>query len=264
MEPFDDHTDEMGRGLTFDQAEAALTGQVPAGADPAVTDAAAVVAGLRQSLLVEPPPSVADRHLAAMLAARPVAPSPLAPAEVRPSLRTRVLRWAAVAGIAGGVTLSGGLAAAGNLPGPLQDRVSGAAGWLGIDLPRSSPPEPVPAAEPDQQDPPATHGDAVTEAVEGSGTGRERGEEVSGTADPFDRGGHTPPVDSPPAAGGATGPARAPAGPPAALPDDVPSEHPTAGRPPDRPAGDAGDGERPADTPPEGGAERAPDPPGRP
>jgi hypothetical protein len=111
------------------------------GDDDTTTDPewAALVGVLRRTYLQDPAPEVAARHLAAMAEA------------TRPRRRRRRLVVAAAA--AGAVSLAGGatLAAAGELPAPLQTQVAGLAGRVHISLPSppvNDPPEPEPAPGP--------------------------------------------------------------------------------------------------------------------
>gem|GEM_PF-3333490 len=92
-----------------------------------------IAADLRAAFLVEPDPVMAERHVAAMVAASEARRAPSAI-----SLATHRSRKALVAaGVAGAVLLgSAGVAAAsGNLPGPLQRAVASACRPVGIDLP---------------------------------------------------------------------------------------------------------------------------------
>jgi uncharacterized membrane protein YgcG len=151
MDAFDDYEDEMFRRLTADRADAIIEGRGRSD-DPLATDLSAALEDLRLELLEEPSPDVADRHLAAMVAASR-APSAveglvadpagrgamsIKPAEFRnPKVARRRLR-VAVVGLAACFVLVGGLAAAGALPGPAQDAVADAAELVGFDLPGGS------------------------------------------------------------------------------------------------------------------------------
>jgi len=138
MDVFGDYEDEMGR-LSDEQIEEILSGAEPE--DPSVARQAALFAEIKQSLLAEPAPEVAARHLAAMAAA---AGGPeLGQASTLPrrtSMRTLTRRRIAVLGLAAGLTLTGGIAAAaaGVLPGPAQDAMASVASRVGITLPHST------------------------------------------------------------------------------------------------------------------------------
>jgi hypothetical protein len=105
--------DEVGVGLDADHLPA-----LPA-----------IAADLRSVFVRAPSSQTAERHLAAMVSAS------VAPVVPLRSGRKR----AAVAGVvaAAAIVLTGGLAAAGVLPAPVQDRVSRLARPLGVNLPRS-------------------------------------------------------------------------------------------------------------------------------
>jgi hypothetical protein len=110
-----------------------------AGFDEATADPewAALAGALRQHYLQAPAPATESRHLAAMAAARP----------------GRRRRRLAVAAAVGAVSLVGGttLAAAGELPAPVQTGVAALAGHAHISLPAppaSAPPATRPGAGP--------------------------------------------------------------------------------------------------------------------
>jgi hypothetical protein len=151
MDAFDDYEDEMFRRLTADRADAIIEGRGRSD-DPLATDLSAALEDLRLDLLEEPSPDVADRHLAAMVAAsrglsaveglatEPAGRSAMTvkPAVFRkPKLVHRRLR-VAVVGLAASLVLFGGLAVAGALPGTAQDAVADAAELVGFDLPGGS------------------------------------------------------------------------------------------------------------------------------
>ena len=94
---------------------------------------AAIAADLRAAFLVDPDPTLTERHVAAMVAARR---AHLAPPAI--SLATHRTRKALVAaGLAGAVVLgsAGVAAAAGGLPDGLQRAVASAIRPVGIHLP---------------------------------------------------------------------------------------------------------------------------------
>ena len=90
----------------------------------------ALASALRRRYLQDPLPETERRHLATMLAAHP--------------RRRRRRRHLAVAATVGAVTLMGGatLAAAGELPAPVQARVAALAERVHISLPEPPPPGP--------------------------------------------------------------------------------------------------------------------------
>lgn len=92
-------------------------------------DLEATADDLRAVFVRDPAPEVAARHLAAMGSAG------LAPVVPLASRRRRVAVAAMVG--AAGVVFTGGLAAAGALPGPVQDGVARLVQPIGIDLPDS-------------------------------------------------------------------------------------------------------------------------------
>ncbi len=88
------------------------------------------------------PEDVAARHLAAITAlaaehvhgaARP--PAPTWRSRMRRVAGLTIVKVAVGAGVAAAAT-TGGLAAGGNLPDPVQGAVADGASWVGIDLPR--------------------------------------------------------------------------------------------------------------------------------
>src|SRR4051812_38952933 len=93
-------------------------------------------ADLRTAFVREPDPAVADRHVAAMVAAASAASAVGSTMVVTGPSRRRQL---AVAGgvVAAALAFTGGLAAAGVLPRPLQDAVADFVRPVGIDLPHS-------------------------------------------------------------------------------------------------------------------------------
>jgi hypothetical protein len=88
---------------------------------------------LRAAFLVAPPDHVADAHLEAMFAALGAAEAARAPTRVTALAGRR--KWIASAAALGALTLTGGLAAAGELPAPLQSRVSAVVSNIGIHVP---------------------------------------------------------------------------------------------------------------------------------
>jgi hypothetical protein len=97
------------------------------------------LAALRDELVRPPSASARWNHLAAMRRARAQAPAETTRQTRRP---VRALLVAAAAGV---VVLgtTGGLAAAGSLPGPIQDTAATIAGAVGWDLPRADDPAPA-------------------------------------------------------------------------------------------------------------------------
>lgn len=97
--------------------------------------------GLRDELLAAPSDEVAATHLAAMVEVADAGPAPAAPASrslswgqrTRRVLGLTAVKVAIGAGVA--VAGTGGLAAADQLPDPVQDAVSKVASWVGVDLP---------------------------------------------------------------------------------------------------------------------------------
>ena len=91
-----------------------------------------VIADLRSTFLVAPDEEVTSRHLAAMRKEAGVT----APRKFSSSPRSRRRRSLVAVGVGGGLVLAtGGLAAAGVLPGPLQGTVAAVAHPFGIQLP---------------------------------------------------------------------------------------------------------------------------------
>jgi hypothetical protein len=115
-------------------------------ADDPVTALPVLTAVLRGTLLAPPDEVTRRRHLAAMVAAHAeTRPTALAHHEpVRPTLARRGRRRPLVAaGVAGAVLLgSAGLAAAGQLPAPVQSRLAAAARIVGLTLPVPVPDRP--------------------------------------------------------------------------------------------------------------------------
>jgi len=183
-----DYESEMGR-MSDEQVEAILSGAEPD--DPSIAREAALFAELKQSLLAEPAPEVAERHLAAMMVAATGGPElgRTSPTPRRTRMRHLTHRKIAVLGLAAGLTLSGGLAAAaaGVLPGPAQDAVAAVASHVGINLPSSS-------DTPSQ----ATHGaDVSSVAQDPSLQGCEKGQAVASVASSFSQSHRQDTVDKP-------------------------------------------------------------------
>ena len=147
-----------------------------------------VVAELRRLYLVAPAAAVEEQHLARMIAVRETS----AAAVVAPLGRIR-RRRAAVAGAIVAATMAGsiGLAAAGVLPGPLQNAAAAAVRPLGLQLHTTDPEAPPAGSQP-----------AATTTVPGTGNGT-----GSAADDAPGRGGENPgqSADSP---GQATDPGR--------------------------------------------------------
>jgi hypothetical protein len=188
------------------------------------------------------PGDVAEQHLAAItalatehahVAARP--PSPTWRSRMRRVAGLTIVKVAVGAGVAAAAT-TGGLAAGGHLPAPVQDAVADGVGWIGIDLPRPDVrPAPDSAADPDEvvEDAPRS---TTTDEVPAGDT-PDDGEVAEVVPD------DAPPVTTP-----------SPMGPP----DDVPPAGPDDQDPAQQP---------PADGPPAGtdpGADRSGQQPGPP
>ena len=103
---------------------------------------------LREHLVAPLDTDVTNHHLDAMVAAT-------GPNTDVIDLRSRRARRAITGTVIGALALvgTGGLAAAGHLPGPVQDTVSRIAGAIAIDIPRSTPGDTV--------EPPTTPGDTA-------------------------------------------------------------------------------------------------------
>jgi len=126
--------------------------------DDAAAMLAPVVAELRECFLVTPSAEVAQRHLDAMFAAITVAERPDdAAAGHVVAMRAR-RRWIAGAAAAGALALTSGLAAAGELPAPLQQRVSGVVANVGIHVPTGVDVPQSPDGEHPVDDPAGTNG----------------------------------------------------------------------------------------------------------
>lgn len=167
MRRADDSWGEMHR-LTSERLERVLAGDAPE--DEEAARVAAAVRRLRADLLEAPSEALAARHLAAMVAtARAAGPTRLVG---RLPARSATRRRAAVLALAAAMTLTGGLAWAGSLPGPAQDAIAGLATHLGLDLPSS-----------EDRPPAAEHGAEVSEtARDPSLQGCEKGQAVAAVA----------------------------------------------------------------------------------
>jgi hypothetical protein len=223
------------------------------------------VAQMRGELLVAPSETVAEQHLAAMRAA--IGTTPATPEVI--DLRARRVRRAIAGTTIGLLALgaTGGLAAAGVLPAPLQDALSRAARVVAIDLPRSAPGTTVAPVElPDTPGATAPGNTGSTPAQTGvTPTGRDdapgatapgRTGETPGATAPGQTG-ETPGATAPGQTGetpGATAPGQtgetpgttAPSGPPAenpgtTAPSGPPAETPGATAPSGPPAETPGD-----------------------
>ena len=161
---------------------------------------AAIAADLRAAFLVDPDPTLTERHVAAMVAARRAR---LAPPAI--SLATHRTRKALVAaGLAGAVVLgsAGVAAAAGGLPDGLQRAVASAIRPVGIHLP-------VPAERKDDNpdEPTTTVPDPTTSLPGSTSTTAAAGDPQPGDDNPSappstkddgnGSGPHTPPTSSP-------------------------------------------------------------------
>jgi hypothetical protein len=167
----DDDQSEMNDRFQPDVVEHALSGRPVT--DPLAGEVAAVLAELHR--LREPvAPDVASRHLAAMQAAfAEVGPQP-APANRRSRRLHRVSRrWALSSAVASMLAVTGGLAAAGALPGPLQqvvhDVVPAVPQSHDSSPPDSAPPETIPSANPEAN----SVGEENRSTSHGPGTGDE-------------------------------------------------------------------------------------------
>jgi hypothetical protein len=222
------------------------------GDDPRVGDALASIA---QALTVPPDEVTAQRHRRAIARARQVQPLVLA-------------RRSAATGAAAAV-LVGALAVGGALPGSVQDAVADIAGWVGIDLPRSTTdtevPPPLPAGDDDEASDADTSldDDRVDERGDRGSTSRDRdgdavpatestppgpADEVPDDADRSeppttpseadDRAPSDPPADAP----GSGAPGSTPAPTPTPTPSEPPVSRPAPPPPaPDDPPADHGD-----------------------
>jgi hypothetical protein len=231
--------------------------------DAALADA---LAGAGRALAEAPTDAVASAHLAAIheAAATHAHAGPTAavaarpwPVRVRRVLGLTAVKVALGVGVAAAAT--GGLAAGGNLPDPVQGVVSDGARWFGIEVPPPTPRDRAPIEVPAGPDvvedgdvpvdappapvvpvpvDPAPEGDGAVEAPEDPG--------------PVE----VPDEEQPPAGP----PADAPADPPVDAPDDGDGDEDDQGPPadapvPDRPGAPDGAGEPDDDGPP---ADRAP------
>lgn len=205
------------------------------------------------------PDDVAAQHLAAItalatehahVAARP--PSPTWRSRMRRVAGLTIVKVAVGAGVAAAAT-TGGLAAGGHLPDPVQGVVADGVGWIGIDLPRPDP-RPDPAADAD-------------EVVEDAPRSTTTDEVPAGDTPDSGEVAEVVPDDAPPVTTPAPGPPdELPADTDDAPPDERPADAPPANTPPDReppapqPGGPAGDAPPTRET--QGGADGAPDEPG--
>jgi hypothetical protein len=151
MGPWSDYPDEMDR-LTPEQIEAILAARDVD--DPAAARLSSLVRELREELLAEIPPEVAERHLAAMAAETGGAPATTRRNAMAPFTRRR----AALLGLAATLILGMGVATAVTLPDEASDRAKEVVGDLPIPGPTGTPGE-----DPDAND----HGQAVSAVAQG-------------------------------------------------------------------------------------------------
>lgn len=222
MRRADDSWSEMHL-LSSERLERVLAGDAPE--DEEATRVAAAVRRLRTDLLEAPSEAAAARHLAAMVSAARTAGSTRLVRSL--PARSTIRRRAAVLALAAAMTLTGGLAWAGSLPGPAQDAIAGLANHIGIDLPSS-----------EDRPPAAQHGAEVSETARDSSLqGCEKGQAVAAVASERSLEHRQDPADKQdPCAQGEMGPSasseRSP-GPPEGVPEGVPaSERAPKGAPP--------------------------------
>ncbi|HEY7873701.1 MAG TPA: hypothetical protein VIG64_01130, partial [Actinomycetota bacterium] len=178
----------MGQGPDERDLERILSGVAPSGDGEPLE---AFVGQVREMYSVSPDTAIRERHLARIhQVAGSSAPAPFVPSRTRTPawlpLRSLAARAGTVAVAA--VVTTGGLAAAGALPGPMQDAVSTVASKIGLDLPRAD------ERDKDQDerrrgnapDPSAEASPSPTVEVEGDNSGP--GSTSSGPGGPRDHG----------------------------------------------------------------------------